>query len=149
MFVWWNCGQAACVVELVGQAVCVVEVQGKLYLYWSWGHGVCVVKLKTRWDERALVDEREAVGDGGGAVEAQEWQPQLVQQPLQDVQHVRPLAEHQRYVALCLHHGPDQALCQRLICEDNLGKPPPLSVYGLRCRAASMSLPHILSGAQL
>ncbi len=50
----------------------------------------------------ALVYEGEPVGDGGGAVQAQEGEAQLVQQPLQHIKHRRPLAEYQRVVTLRL-----------------------------------------------
>lgn len=35
----------------------------------------------------ALVNEGQAVGNGGGAIEAEEGQAELVQQPLQHIQH--------------------------------------------------------------
>ena len=47
----------------------------------------------------APVDEREALRDGGAAIQAQEGQIQLLQEPLQDVQRGRPLAEYQRPAA--------------------------------------------------
>lgn len=61
----------------------------------------------------ALVHEREAVLYGGAAVEAQEGQRQLIQQPLQHVQRGGPLAEDQRPVALRL--WVHQVLNQRCI----------------------------------
>ena len=52
----------------------------------------------------ALVNEGEAIGYSSGAIQAQKGQAKLVQQPLQHIQHRRPLAEDQWVMALRLPH---------------------------------------------
>lgn len=50
----------------------------------------------------APVNEREALSNGGAAIKTQEGQIQLLQEPFQNVQRGRPLAEYQRPAAFRL-----------------------------------------------
>lgn len=54
------------------------------------GGRTCRGLQRFQWERKemaALVNEGQAVGNGGGAIEAQEGQAELVQQPLQHIQH--------------------------------------------------------------